>query len=131
MLVGLDVNTDHFPAIRIMDPNPGKQNVLKYLFSKDNIDAEKIIAFVEEFSAGKILPYRVSEENPMPRSPNILALNANTFNKVVFDKETDVLVFFTGGSRCTLCDEFWPVIISASSVLSKTPGLVFANINMQ
>ena len=64
MLVGLDVNTDHFPAIRIMDTNPGKQNVLKYLFSKDNIDAEKIIAFVEEFSTGKILPYRVSEENP-------------------------------------------------------------------
>ena len=52
MLVGLDVNKDHFPAIRIMDPNPGKQNVLKYLYSKDNIDAEKIIAYVEEFSSG-------------------------------------------------------------------------------
>jgi hypothetical protein len=32
-LVGLDTDTDHFPDIRIMDPNPGKSSVLKYVFN--------------------------------------------------------------------------------------------------
>lgn len=34
-LVGLDTEVDHFPNIRILDPNPGKSFVIKYSYNKD------------------------------------------------------------------------------------------------
>lgn len=55
--MGLDTEKDHFPDIRILDPNPGKTSVLKYYFNQDNIDKDKIIAFVNDYVEGKIKPY--------------------------------------------------------------------------
>lgn len=76
MLVGLDVDRDHFPAIRILDPNPGKSNVLKYYYNQDNIDKDKIIQFVKDFESGLIKPYRKVENEPKSRSNYITALNS-------------------------------------------------------
>jgi hypothetical protein len=34
MLAGLDFNIDNdFPSIRILDPNPGKTSVIKYVYN--------------------------------------------------------------------------------------------------
>lgn len=76
MLVGLDVEKDHFPAIRILDPNPGKSTVLKFLYNQDNIDKEKIIAYVNDFTTGKIKPFHLNEEDPKSKSKYIMPLNS-------------------------------------------------------
>ncbi len=33
LLVGLDHEKDSFPQVRILDPNPGKSTVLKYIYN--------------------------------------------------------------------------------------------------
>eukprot|EP00347_Sterkiella_histriomuscorum_P010855 403374666 len=130
MLVGLDTDKDHFPAIRILDPNPGKSNVLKYYYNQDNIDKDKIIQFVRDFESGVIKAYRKNQEYPASKSNYITALSSNTFEQVVFDKELDVFVMFIGGGLCQLCEEFWPVYVNAATILSRTNGLLFTTINM-
>jgi hypothetical protein len=45
------------PDIRILDPNPGKDYVLKYKFDKEKINGESILQFVNEFKSGKIPAY--------------------------------------------------------------------------
>ena len=64
LLVGLDVEKDHFPQVRILDPNPGKSYVLKYHYNQDNIDSSKLVAFATDFTNGVLKPYRKSEKDP-------------------------------------------------------------------
>lgn len=46
------------------------------------------------------------------------------------DKDLDVFVIFTGGGLCQLCEQFYPVLIKAAQVFSRTQNLMFASINM-
>ena len=54
----MDVQVDHFPAIRILDPNPGKKNVLKYLYDRHDILTDEIKAYVDAFTKGELKPYQ-------------------------------------------------------------------------
>jgi len=128
-LVGLDTETDSFPRIRILDPNPGKSSVVKYDYNKPSITKDNIIAFVSDFTAGNIKPYQKSEKAPQSPSPYVAALNSETFEKLKEDKTIELFVLFIG-KRCKLCGEFFPAFDNAARYFSKNKNLVFATIDM-
>lgn len=129
MLVNIDSKSAIFPQIRIMNPNPGKSTVLKYVYDKE-ITKEGIVEFVNQYVSGKLEPFYRTEVDPKNEGEGyIMPLNSQTFEKIVMDKELDVFVLFTGSS-CQLCEELWPVLVKAAKVLSRSQNLIFASINM-
>jgi hypothetical protein len=52
--VSVDVKVDKLPDVRIMDPNPGSNSVLKYKYNQDSITGEKILQFVKDYTKGAL-----------------------------------------------------------------------------
>lgn len=128
--MGIDVEKDTIPDIRILDPNPGKSAVLKYKYNQKQITKEEIEQFVDDFVNGRVAPFMKVESNPITRYEKIIPLNSENFYSTVMDKSKDVFVFFYT-ENCKLCEDFWQVYIEAAKFFEQTPDLVFASINMK
>ena len=128
-LAGLGAN-DHYPQVYILDPNPGKTAVIRYPFNRDQITSQNVVEFVDEFTEGKLLPFRKVEKEPESIAKGyILALNSDTFEKVALDPSLDVFLFFTH-SHCELCSSLLPHFLRTAQIFQHSPNLVFATLNL-
>lgn len=77
-LTGIE-ETDPAVNLRILDPNPGKSQVLKYKFPYDQITPENIKQFVVDYVNNALFPYSKFETDPKSRSEHVVALNSQNF----------------------------------------------------
>jgi thiol-disulfide isomerase/thioredoxin len=107
-----------YPTLRILDPNPGRSNVVHYAYNQPALTGEGMRAFLKDYIKGRLTPYRKSEANPSNRAPGLVTpLNAETFDAFVMDKTQDVFVLFYTSNYCNLCEELWPLYIQAAKAL--------------
>lgn len=80
MLLGLD-GAD-YPQVRILDPNPGKHHVLKYVYNQgSDLSRDAIYAFAQDYLEGRLEAFTKSESTPSNRAPGyITPLNADIFD---------------------------------------------------
>jgi hypothetical protein len=93
--------------IRIVDPNPGQNTVLRYGY-----DGSGVARWVDLYIRGELRPEQKTEASPSNRAPGlVLPLNSDSFEAVAFDRDLDVVVLFYTSSYCKLCEELWPLYI--------------------
>ena len=112
--------------IRIVDPNPGQNSVLRYAY-----DGNGLARWVDLYLRGELRPEQRTEASPSNRAPGlVLPLNSDSFESVAFDRDLDVVVLFYTSNYCKLCEELWPLYIKLAEVLRQTSNLRFTSINM-
>jgi hypothetical protein len=112
--------------IRIVDPNPGKNAVLRYAY-----DGSGVAQWVELYLRGDLRPEQKTEASPSNRAPGlVLPLNSDSFETVALDRDLDVVVLFYTSNYCKLCEELWPLYIKLAELLKQTANLRFTSVNM-
>ncbi|KAH9996939.1 protein disulfide isomerase [Xylariaceae sp. FL0662B] len=87
----LNLKTDKFPSFAIQETVKNQ----KFPFDQDKeITHDAILAFVEDFSAGKIEPSLKSEPIPETQEGPVTVVVGKTYEEIVLDDSKDVLIEF-------------------------------------
>lgn len=96
----LGLKASDMPKLLVVDFKG--DDFLKFFSDYENINTESIIKFVDDYKAGKLKPYFLSEELPEENDEAVVTLVGKNFEEIVFDEEKDVLVEFYAPS-CGHC----------------------------
>jgi len=121
----IGVSRDNLPAIRVVQPSKNNQ---KFLFENE-ITADNIKQFVEDFSNSKLTPFFKSE--PIPADPfdeNVRIIVGKNYEDIVLDPNTDVLMEFYA-PWCGHCKSLTPIYSAVAGRLKNVPGIVIAKMD--
>lgn len=117
---------EEVPAARIIKL---EEDMAKYKPESDDLSAESIKKFVEEFLAGKLKQHLLSQDIPedWDKEP-VKTLVAHNFDQVALDAEKDVLVEFYA-PWCGHCKQLAPIYEKVGEHFKENSDIVIAKMD--
>ena len=112
------------PSLRIHDT---RSDLKKYTMEGE-ITEENIMAFVDEWTNGKLKATLKSEEIPAEQKENVYTLVGKSFEQIVMDPTKDVLVEFYA-PWCGHCKKIAPIYEEVATNLKHNTNLVIAKMD--
>jgi protein disulfide-isomerase A1 len=119
------VKETDLPTVRIVQPKDGE--VKKFVLTED-ITAENILKFFEEWSTGTIKSVLKSEEIPENDEGPVVTLVGKNFDQIVLDETKDVLVEFYA-PWCGHCKSLVPIYDELATKLKSNTNIVIAKMD--
>jgi len=119
------VTATDLPSVRIHDTRVD----LKKYNMEGELSEEAVLAFVNDWEAGKLKPHLKSEAIPEKNDAPVKVLVGKNFHEIVMDETKDVLVKFYA-PWCGHCKKLAPIWDELAEKLQKTnPDIVIAKMD--
>jgi len=112
------------PSVRIHDT---RSDLKKYTMEGE-INEANILAFVDDWTNGKLKPTLKSEEIPAEQKENVYTLVGKSFEEIVMDPTKDVLVEFYA-PWCGHCKKIAPIYEELAGNLKHNTNLIIAKMD--
>jgi len=117
----IGVDETHLPTIRIIDTN---DNMKKFDFPNfSSISVDGLRDFISSFKAGKLTPFRKSQEIPEHNHDPLKVIVGKNFEEAVIKSGNDVFVKFYA-PWCGHCKSLAPIWQDLATELKDVDGLV-------
>ncbi|KAB0796261.1 hypothetical protein PPYR_10322 [Photinus pyralis] len=123
----LNVKDEDVPTMRIAKP---ARNIKRFVPESNDLTAESIQKFVEDYLSGKIKPQFLGADLPEDwKKGFVYTLVSSNFESVVFDTEKDVLVEFHKTS-CGYCKLLHPILEQVGEYFKRDTHVIVAKIDI-
>jgi thiol-disulfide isomerase/thioredoxin len=124
--LGLNPDKTQLPLLRIIARENGQMR--KYAFTGDKINEESITKLYENYMAGQLKPYFLSEDVPQAQSGAAKKVVGSNFDAVVGNRLKDVIVFFHS-IYCAQCKDIMAIFESLAGKFSGYEDVQFVHVD--